>query len=213
MNNLNWKRLGLALMIAFLACVAVLVIVGGQKITNLRSALFVGYKAVPIVTFVVVLFATHGWRLPIFRGWLVPFPDLNGTWDGAIETTWVDPTTNERMAPIPATLRIRQSFLRISCVMQTGEMISQSFFAGFWIDPENQIRKIGYSYHSTPSIPLQHRSPPHDGTAVFDIVGDPPRELRGTYWSTRKTTGSISLSFTSRDRIESAPTARHSMNR
>jgi hypothetical protein len=212
MNMLNWKRLGLALLAVFLTCVALLVMIGGEKITSLRSALFIGYKAVPIVTFVVVLFATHGWRLPIFRGWLVPFPDLNGTWDGTIETTWVGPTTNERIAPIPATLRIRQSFLHVSCVMQTGEMISRSFLAGFWIEPDNQVRKIGYSYHSTPLISLQHRSQPHDGTAVFDIVGDPPRELRGMYWSTRKTTGSISLSFTSREMIESAPTARHPMS-
>src|SRR6266516_3330076 len=28
------------------------------------------------------------WRLPIFRGWLVPLPDIQGTWEGTLQTTW-----------------------------------------------------------------------------------------------------------------------------
>lgn len=213
MNNLNWKRFGYALLIVFLASAALLVFIGGQKITDARSALIVGYKTLPIVTFIVVLFATYGWQLRIFRGWLVPFPNLNGTWDGTIESTWIDPATSKGLGQIPTTLRIKQSFLRISCVMQTGEMVSRSFLAGFWIDPDEQIRKLGYSYSSQPGLSIQHRSPPHEGTALLDIMGEPPRELRGAYWTTRKTTGAILLSFTSRDIIDAPPTAPHPMTR
>jgi hypothetical protein len=211
MNNLNWKRFGYSLFMVFLASVALLVFIGGHKITDAWSALLVGYKTLPIVTLIVVLFAVYGWRLRIFRRWLVPFPNLNGTWDGTIESTWIDPATNKALGPIPTTVRIRQSFLRISCVMQTGEMVSRSFLAGFWIDPEEQIRKLGYSYSSQPGLPIQHRSPPHEGTALLDVIGDPPRELRGVYWTTRKTTGAISLSFTSRSIIDAPPTALHPM--
>jgi hypothetical protein len=211
MNNLNWKRLGYALLATFGLSVALLVFFGGHRISDPWSALVVGYKALPIVTVIIALFASYAWKLPIFHPWLVPFPNLNGTWDGTLQSTWIDPITNKPIAAIPTSLRIKQSFLHISCVMQTGEMISRSYFAGFWINAEEQVRKLGYSYHSAPEPTIQHRSAPHEGTALFDIIGTPPHELRGVYWSSRQTKGTIRLSFTSRDLIEAPPTAPHPM--
>ena len=74
----------------------------------------------------IAAFSTYLWRWNIFQSWLVPFPNLNGTWQGYIQTTWVDPFTNERPAPIPTILTIKQSFFKISCVMRTAEMTSRS---------------------------------------------------------------------------------------
>ncbi len=124
-----------------------------------------------------------GMALEIFHAWLVPFPDLNGTWQGTIQTTWKNPETGEVPGPIPVILTIKQSFTRISCVMRTAEMTSRSYLADFWLDGDEQIRKLGYSYHTNPFPLVTDRSQPHDGTIVFEIVGNPVEKLRGIYWT------------------------------
>jgi hypothetical protein len=55
--------------------------------------------------------------------------------------------------------------------MRTAEMASRSFLADFWLDGDEQIRKLGYSYMSTPLPSVAHRSQPHSGTMVFEIIG------------------------------------------
>jgi len=111
------------------------------------------------------LFAQWGWRWPLLQGWLVPFPDLNGTWQGEIQTNWKD-SNGISPDPIPVALAIKQSFGHISCIMRTGEMESTSFAEGFCIDKDNQIRKLCYSYTSKPKSNLRDRSTPHDDEIV-----------------------------------------------
>jgi hypothetical protein len=43
-----------------------------------------------ITVYVVLLFVFTKWlwRLPVLQGWLVPFPDLQGTWQGELRSTW-----------------------------------------------------------------------------------------------------------------------------
>lgn len=143
---------------------------------------------------VFALFARWGWRWPIFRTWLVPFPDLNGTWRGSIQTTWKG-ADGQTPGPIPVILTVRQSFLRVSCVMRTAEMTSYSFAEEFRLDPERQIKQMVYSYTSKPGPSVRDRSAPHDGTMVFEIVGNPATKLCGDYWTSRKTTGTVTLDF------------------
>ena len=38
----------------------------------------------------ITIFVKWLWRWEWFRGWLVPFPDLNGTWLGEIRSEWID---------------------------------------------------------------------------------------------------------------------------
>ena len=63
------------------------------------------------------LFTRWAWRLPIFRGWLVPFPDLTGTWEGTLITTWKNPETGEVPSPIAVLLFIRHRFDSVGCVL------------------------------------------------------------------------------------------------
>ena len=155
-------------------------LISGKKVTDLWSALVIGYKSVPIVVGIAMLFAWYGWRWRVFHPWLVPFPDLNGTWQGSIQTTWKNPETGKTPGPIPAILTIKQSFIRISCVMRTAEMASGSFLADFWLDGDEQIRKLGYSYVSTPLPSVAHRSKPHYGTTVFEIYERPEAPAKAT---------------------------------
>lgn len=152
------------------------------------------------------LFVSFLWKLPIFKGWLVPFPNLNGTWKGEIRTTWTDPETGERPGPIPAILTIKQSFLHISCVMRTAEMTSRSLTSGFVLDKENQLERLVYTYDSNPIETVRERSPQHCGTMDFEIVRENKEiKLTGGYWTGRKTTGTIEMHFWKKERINSYP--------
>lgn len=166
-------------------------------------------RALPTVAtidmFIFALFAKWGWRWKRFQNWLILFPDLSGTWQGFIQSTWIDPTTRDRPGPIPVILTIRQSFGSISCVMRSSEMTSHSYAEGFRIESDSQIRRLAYSYASRPNLTLGDRSAPHDGTVVLDIIGEPVSRLKGCYWTTRKTTGDIVLTFRDKKLLDEIP--------
>lgn len=205
MKNLNPKRFALVFFAVFAVCFVIVAIQSGKTVDDLWSALAIAYKTIPLVLATVGVFVAQAWRWRIFRGWLVPFPDLNGTWQGTIQTTWENPETGEVPGTIPVILTIKQSFTRLSCVMRTAEMTSRSYLADFWLDGDEQIRKIGYSYHSTPLPSVADRSQPHDGTIVFEIVGTPAEKLKGVYWTSRKTSGEVSLHFREKKLLEEFP--------
>ncbi len=205
MKNLHAKRFALAIFAAFVICFCGVAYRSGKGVSDLWSALVIAYKTIPLVLFAIGVFVSYAWRWKIFRGWLVPFPDLNGTWQGAIQTTWENPETGEIPGPIPVVLSVKQSFTRISCVMRTAEMTSRSYLADFWLDGNEQIRMLGYSYHSNPLPSVADRSQPHDGTIVFELVGNPVEKLKGTYWTARKSTGEVTLSFREKKRLDEFP--------
>lgn len=162
-------------------------------------------KVVSIDLLVIAVFVKWGWKFKIFRGWLVPFPDVNGTWLGSIYSDWKDPATGNKPPPIPVMLTVSQSFFHVSCVMRTSEMESYSYAEGFLIDSERQLKKVAYSYSSKPRMSLSERSIPHDGTAVFQIVEKPKPKLVGRYWTERLTKGEIVLECHSKELLEELP--------
>ena len=162
-------------------------------------------KVVSIDLLIVAVFVKWGWKMKLFRGWLVPFPNLNGSWLGFIYSDWINPDTGEKPPPIPVMLTVNQSFFHVSCMMHTGEMESYSYSEGFLIDPERQIKNIAYSYSSKPRLSLNDRSIPHDGTAVLKIVENPALKLVGRYWTERLTKGEIVLEYHSKDLLEELP--------
>jgi len=162
-------------------------------------------KVVSIDLLIIILFIKWGWKFKVFKGWLVPFPNLNGTWVGKIHSDWVNPETGKSVLPIPVMLTVNQTFTHISCVMHTGEMKSFSVSEGFNIDKDRQIKQVSYIYTSKPRIRLNQRSLPHDGAIVFDIIEAPNKKLIGRYWTERKTIGEIKLTFSSRVIQEELP--------
>src|SRR5882724_13381715 len=110
-ETLLWVQLG-----SFVAIWVAILYATGTGLTINWEAI----KKLPdVVTVYVVLlfiFTKWLWRLPIFQGWLVPFPDLQGTWDGELRSTWKD-ATGRIIAPVPMTLVIRQTFSSISCAL------------------------------------------------------------------------------------------------
>lgn len=45
-------------------------------------------KVVSFDLLIIAIFVKWGWKHKIFRGWLVPFPNLNGSWVGFIHSDW-----------------------------------------------------------------------------------------------------------------------------
>ena len=153
----------------------------------------------------ITIFVKWLWRWKRFRGWLVPFPDLNGTWLGEIRSEWIDQEKCKKIPPIPAMLTVRQTFFSTSCVMQTKEMRSDSYGEEFQIDEERQIKQFIYSYVSRPKISLQERSNIHHGTVLFEVIGSPKMKLKGRYWTDRKTIGEMEFIFHSKKIFEELP--------
>lgn len=212
MRNLNTKPF-----IALLAVFSVVVLVAAAAIQGFDLWDFWALaKVIPTVItldwLAYLIFTTWLWRWKWLQGWLIPFPDLNGTWEGHIQTNWKDSEGNTP-GPIPAILSVKQRFNHVSCVMRTGEMESHSYIEGFCIDPDNQVRRLSYSYTSKPTLTVVHRSPPHDGTMLLNIIGNPVRKLKGEYWTQRGTTGSVELTYKTTDRLDELPpgTAPHPM--
>lgn len=162
-------------------------------------------KVVSVDLLLVAIFVKWGWKFKIFRGWLVPFPDLKGSWVGFIYSDWKNPETGKKPSPIPVLLTINQSFFHISCLMHTGEMESSSYSEGFLIDADRQIKNLAYSYTSKPRLSLNERSIPHDGTAVLKIIESPKKKLVGRYWTERLTKGEIILEYRSKTLLEELP--------
>lgn len=176
--------------------------ISGLDLSKVKDFFGLVPKVVSIDLLIIAIFVKWGWKLKMFRGWLVPFPNLNGSWLGFIYSDWKNPDTGEKPPPIPVMLTVNQSFFHISCMMRTGEMESSSYSEGFLIDSARQIKNIAYSYTSKPRLSLSDRSIPHDGTAVFKIVEKPKLKLVGRYWTERLTVGEITLDYHSEELLE-----------
>lgn len=205
MNNYKLKT---SLTLLLVCSVLIFFLIGkvqGADLREVTTVLGLVSKVVSVDLLIITGFSLWFWKFPIFKGWLVVFPNLNGTWKGTIHTTWVDPETGNRPAPIPAILTIKQSFFKISCIMRTGEMTSRSLVASFILDDENQLKRLFYSYDSNPKQTVKERSPQHCGTMSFDIIEKPEKKLIGEYWTGRKTTGNIEMTFWIDELIEYYP--------
>lgn len=196
--------------IYFLVIVSILLIFVMMKIkeldfTNIRLIFEVISTVVAIDILLITIFTKWIWKYKIFQNWLVPFPNLNGSWKGHIYSNWINPETKEKPSPIPVILNIKQSFFNINCKMITEEMESNSYAEGFILDSDKQIKNLAYSYTSNPKTSLRYRSTPHDGTIVFKIIEKPVFKLEGRYWTERETTGEIKLEFYSKEIVSELP--------
>lgn len=205
LKNLNLKfSVGILLAISLILFFAIAYFKG-----MVEATLWEFIKILPsVLTFVIILialFAKWGWRLKYLQGWLVLIPNLNGTWEGIIQTNWENAETNERPGPIPVILTVKQSLTHISCVMRTAEMTSYSIAEDFKLDKDRQIKQLAYIYTSKPLLAVADRSTPHDGAIIFDIVGKPVNKLKGQYWTARKSTGEITLTFREEKLLDEMP--------
>ncbi|WP_211217383.1 Cap15 family cyclic dinucleotide receptor domain-containing protein [Neolewinella persica] len=162
-----------------------------QDFTNIDIALALSSisTAIGINIPIWLLFVKYGWKLKIFHPWLVPIPNISGEWSGFIHTTW----DGKKLAPIPINLSIKQTLMNIQVRMKTGESKSSSIGGAFDIDEDRGHSRLFYSYMNVPKESVRHRSQIHYGTTRLDINMSDLSKIEGEYWTSRKTTGEISI--------------------
>jgi hypothetical protein len=161
-----------------------------------------------ITVFIVILFifTQWVWRWPIWQGWLIRYPNLQGTWQGTLQTTWKNPETGQTPGAIPLVLVIKQTFDGISIVMYTQESTSYSSAAMLSEDDGSGIKRVSYNYTNNPDITIRQRSAIHHGAAILRIVEEEKKRLLvGEYWTSRNTAGNISLTLRTKKLIGSFP--------
>ncbi|OGE32822.1 hypothetical protein A3C59_04330 [Candidatus Daviesbacteria bacterium RIFCSPHIGHO2_02_FULL_36_13] len=171
-----------------------------------KEALWKLPDVVFILVILKVLFSNWIWRFSILQGWLIKYPDLQGTWEGSLQTNWRNPETSEIPGPIPMILVIKQTFNSINCVMHTQESTSYSNASMLNEDDDSGIQRLSYNYTNTPDTTIRGRSAIHYGAATLRIVKERNKyTLQGEYWTSRSTAGSISLKFRTRELLGAFP--------
>jgi hypothetical protein len=157
-------------------------------------------KLISLVTFliatVLVVVANFVWRrvwrwFPILARSI--FPDLNGRWDGTLETTWKDADGNSP-GPINATIWVKQTLFSIHIRQQTNESVSNSSRESLGSFPSADRYLVWYSYSNQPKNSVSFRSGPHDGVGVLEInLESDPNRLTGQYYTSRRTSGDLAF--------------------
>jgi hypothetical protein len=165
---------------------AVLLLVQGVA---LKPAYLKPYSLV--VAAVIICFEAFDrwvWRLgPIPE--MVGCPNLRGTWEGSLKSTWVDPETRLPVEAIRAFLAIRQTYSGITTRLMTGESTSVSLVTS--LDRQSGVTTLQWTYRNAPRLLLQERSRIHHGAVLLEAHGAPPRRLAGYYWTDRDTKGEM----------------------
>lgn len=183
----NIKRYVSAIVFSFLIILAILYFVNGLFFYAFLDVWGLISTSVTITTLLVVFFVTYAWKWRLFQGWLVPFPDLNGKWEGKIKSNYTDTGTSRKVE-----VQIKQNFLYIVVKLTSKESISTNFCGSFNIDKDRDVKQLIYSYFNEPDSNIRERSPLHYGTTKLDISKD-NMSMTGEYWTTRSTRGSIKL--------------------
>lgn len=147
-----------------------------------------------------VLFETVLWRQRWLHGWFVKRPDLRGTWQVELQSSYVRPGTNERVPMIVCYMGAKQTLSTLQMHLMTPE--SESWFIADHIRPSPSgegFQVIGV-YTNEPKIHLRDEriSEMHQGAIIVETHGPSlrPTTLTAKYWTDRKTTGT--MEFTAR---------------
>jgi len=166
-----------------------------------------------IVLYVVMAFDLWLWKLPFLHSWFVKRPVIDGTWKVEIRSNWIDPTTNQAVAPIIAYMVVRQTLSTLSMRLLTVE--SSSTLVGTEIVcSADGLYCVSGVYRNEPWFDFRHRSEIHYGGLWLQIAEDEGVEtLTGHYWTDRNTAGSMKLTDRSPQKAQSFAAASAIVNR
>lgn len=181
------KRYVCAIIIVFIAIFVVVCSINASFSAGLPGILDAISTGISITAILATFFVSYAWRWRIFRGWLVPFPNLNGTWEGCINYKYAGKDSSRKIK-----VHIKQTFISLIVKLETKESMSKNFCGSFNIDKKSDERQLIYSYYNEPYIKFRDRSPIHYGTTKLDIHPD-NKSMKGEYWTNRGTAGSITL--------------------
>jgi hypothetical protein len=162
---------------------------------------FISFFAI-VITIGAAGLASATWRWVWRRFPIVErktFPDLTGTWEGTLVSTWIDPSTGKLLPPIPADLWIRQGLFSMSVKLRTEESTSYSTRYVLEAYPEAGRFRVWYSYANHPKAEVAFRSARHEGVGWLEMdIDSEPDRLAGQYYSDRRTSGDMTFRRVSR---------------
>lgn len=132
------------------------------------------------------------WRWKWFYPWLVNKPNINGTWKATIHSTWIDPATNQRIAPITSYMVIKQTFSEVYIRLITPESASETL-VGRVVHANDGSYEIVCIYRNEPNQGVRERSEIHYGGMRITAGGRYPIRMKARYWTDRSSTGDIDL--------------------
>ena len=141
----------------------------------------------------LAVFNIWAWKWPIFRGWLVKRPVVEGTWKVSLQTKWKNPDTGVTPGPIVGYMAIRQKYDSLSMRLMTRESSSVLLGAEILTEQDGTRVLVGV-YRNEPIMAVRERSRIHHGALLLQINGQPPTRLVGKYWTDRDTAGDMDLS-------------------
>lgn len=155
---------------------------------SLPANWFKPINAVVSCVFLLLLAFEHWiWKWKLLQGWLINRPNISGTWRAIIE-----PVGDTESESVNCLMAIKQTYSRLSLRLLTLESKSDTVTAQILMLENGYFQVVGV-YRNEPSIQHRLNSPIHNGSFVLDLVGNPPIELEGHYWTDRLTKGSIRL--------------------
>lgn len=129
-------------------------------------------------------------RLRVLRG---TFPDLDGTWQGMLESNW--PRVSQRQAdgtlppllPVAATLRVKARLLSVTVTMSTDTKYSDSETVAVGVSKSaGDVPCLTYVYRNRTPNPQPTDTGVHHGAARLELRDeDGTPTLRGTCWTDR----------------------------
>lgn len=159
------------------------------------------YKSAPTVLILlnaaVFVFDRWLWKIPLLYPWFVPNPNLNGTFKGMLESSWVDPTTGTTKPLIDTFAVVRQTAFTIHIRLYTVESESVSLASSF-VKSDDGRQDLMFTYLNEPKQSKRSQSPIHYGGIRLKISHD-HHQLTGIYWTDRKTVGDVEFTRISRN--------------
>lgn len=139
--------------------------------------------SISITTICMILYCNYLWRYvpKLIR----KVPKLYGEWNGIIKSSY-----DEFNKEFKFKIIIKQTLLNIYVDLITNESSSVSITGELIKDNKNEYALI-YSYRNEPKENVKNRSQIHYGTAKLSIINE--SELKGMYFTDRKTTGNMIL--------------------
>lgn len=175
-----------------------LLLIGGEQLSLTMLAPFGSVVGVLSVVFLALEYWL--WRCSWLHGWFITVPDLRGTWKVTLQSSWVDPSTNQQVPAITCYMGIEQTLSTLKLHLMTPE--SDSYLIAHSIHPSRSSGgyEIAGVYMNRPTMHLRgNRSNMHLGALMLDTHGSSkgkPSKLTGEYWTDRKTVGT--MEFTTR---------------
>lgn len=134
------------------------------------------------------------WRLPpICR--LVKLPDIRGTWEAELHSSYKRPGETDPIPPIRCFLPIEQSYSTLRLGLLTPESSSALIAHNILPAEIGDGYQIVGVYRDEPKVAFRERSEIHRGALILRTHGSAikPNMLTGEYWTDRNTSGSIKL--------------------